>query len=64
MKLIPFSGMMCHPLEIVKDGDFRIKGTISRAINEPALVRYEYFACIQERDQKYNLLVNLLKEDK
>lgn len=63
MKLIPFSGMMCHPLEITKDGDFKIKGMISRAIDQPALIRYEHFACKEERDRKYELIVKLLKED-
>lgn len=64
MKLIPFSGMLCHPLDIEKDGDFKIKGTITRAIDQPAIVRYEYFASKEERDNKYELIVNLLKEDR
>jgi len=59
--------MMCYPKEIVKDGDFRIKATISpenRHQGIPPIIRYEYFPCADERDKRYNLLVNLLKEDR
>jgi hypothetical protein len=63
MKPIPFSGMMCLPHDIQKDGDFKIKGTLSRP-NTPLLVRYEHFASIQERDKRYNMIVNLLKVEK
>jgi hypothetical protein len=60
MNAIPFSGMLCYPAEIVKEGDFKIKGTLSRATNMPPLVRYEYFGSILERDQRYNVLMNLI----
>ncbi len=65
MKLIPFSGMMCYPHEIEKEGDFKIKVTLSK-INRhqdmPPIVRYEYFPSIIERNKRYDMLVNLLKE--
>lgn len=64
MKPIPFSGMLCLPQEIQKDGDFKIKGTLSRAKDAPPLVRYEHFASTLERDKRYNMIVNLLKVEK
>lgn len=67
MKLIPFSGMMCYPHELEKDGDFRIKGKLSktnRSPEIPPIERYEYFPSVMERDKRYNMLVNLLKEDR
>ena len=64
MKLIKFSGMLCRPVNLTKDGDFKIKGVMNHAKDQPELVRYEHFACKEERDKKYDLLVNLLKEDK
>lgn len=65
MKQIPFSGMMCHPTEITKDGDFKIKALLSpinRHPEIPPIVRYEHFPCIAERDKRYDMLLNLLKE--
>ena len=62
MRPIPFSGMMCHPFDIQKDGDFKIKGTVSRAKDQPELVRYEHFPCKAERDKRYDVIMNLLKE--
>ena len=62
MKPIPFSGMMCLPHEIVKEGDFKIKGTLSRGKNHPSIVRYEHFASPSERDARYNMITKLLKE--
>lgn len=63
MKPIAFSGMKCHPLNIQKDGNFRIKGVITiKNDNHPEIVRYENFASTQERDTRYNMIMNLLKE--
>ena len=64
MKLIKFSGMLCRPIDIIKDGDFRIKGIMNRAKDLPECIRYEYFASKDERDKRYNMLVNLLKEER
>lgn len=63
MKPIAFSGMMCNPQDIEKDGQFRIKGVINHAKhNHPPIVRYENFASSAERDTRYNMIMNLLKE--
>jgi len=62
MKPIAFSGMMCHPTDIQKEGDFKIKGTVSRAKDQPVLVRYEYFPCKEQRDKRYDVLLNLIKD--
>lgn len=63
MKQIPFSGMLCHPTDIEKDGDFRIKGTVSAHNNSHMpIVRYEYFPCSEERDKRYKMIMNLLKD--
>lgn len=66
MKPIAFSGMLCYPNNLQKDGKFRIKGVISNYAdnsekNHPDIVRYENFASTEERDKRYNLIVNLLK---
>lgn len=63
MKPIAFSGMMCHPKDIQKEGDFKIKGVINDAKhNHPQIVRYESFASTQERDARYEMIMKLLKE--
>ena len=63
MKPIPFSGMMCRPADIQKEGNFKIKGIINCANNNhPAIVRYEHFPSSDERDKRYNMIMNLLKE--
>jgi hypothetical protein len=63
MKPIPFSGMMCYPTDIQKEGDFKIRGTINVPNNtHPQIVRYEHFASPIERDTRYNMLTKLLKE--
>jgi hypothetical protein len=63
MKPIAFSGMMCNPIDIQKEGDFKIKGTINVAKNNhPQIVRYEHFPSSEERDKRYNLIMNLLNE--
>ncbi len=62
MKLVAFSGMLCRPLNIQKDGEFKIRGVMNHAKDLPELVRYEHFACKEERDKKFDLLVNKLKE--
>lgn len=65
MKPIPFSGMMCNPRDISKEGDFKIKGVINVGeYNHPQIVRYEHFPCVEERDKRYNMLLNLLKEER
>lgn len=63
MRPIAFSGMMCAPKDIVKDGDFRIKGIIHHGNHlHPPIERLEYFASSYERDKRYNMIMNLLKE--
>jgi hypothetical protein len=63
MKPIPFSGMMCNPQNITKEGHFKIKGVIRPSDNtHPEIVRYEHFPSSEERDKRYNMIVNLLKE--
>jgi len=63
MKPIPFSGMLCSPMNIEKDGEFRIKGTMNVPNNgHPSIVRYENFACKEERDQRFVVITRLLKE--
>lgn len=65
MKPIPFSGMMCRPVDISKEGDFKIKGVINTANNShPQIVRYEHFPCAEERDKRFEMVTKLLKEDK
>jgi hypothetical protein len=64
MKPIAFSGMMCSPINITKDGEFRIKGVINHAKDHPEIVRYENFASTEERDKRFNMIVNLLKEER
>ena len=65
MRPIPFSGMMCAPENIEKEGDFKIKGIINVATNNhPQIVRYEYFASLEERNKRYNMIMNLLKEER
>lgn len=64
MKMIKFSGMLCSPFQIMKDGDFKIKGIMHNAKDHPPVMRYEHFACKEERDKKYDILVNLLKVEK
>jgi len=59
---IPFSGMMCLPQDVQKDGDFKIKGTLSRSKDQPPIVRYEYFGSTLERDKRFDMLTKLLKE--
>lgn len=64
MKSIAFSGMMCNPKDIEKEGDFKIKGIINLGThNHPPIVRYEHFPCAEERDKRYNMIMNLLKEN-
>lgn len=63
MKPIAFSGMMCNPHDIQKDGDFRIKGVINPPNNlHPQIVRYENFASSAERDVRFEMITKLLKE--
>lgn len=63
MKPIPFSGMLCSPMDIQKDGEFRIRGTINVLNNtHPAIHRFENFPSPEERDKRYNMIMNLLKE--
>lgn len=63
MKPIPFSGMLCNPMDVQKDGEFRIKGIINVPNNtHPPVIRYENFACSAERDVRYNMIMKLLKE--
>ena len=62
MRPVPFSGMMCQPSDIEKDGDFKIKGRISTGSDCPPIDRCEFFACKEERDLRYNLIMNMLKE--
>ena len=61
MKQIPFGGMLCNPINITKEGDFKIKGVISNNGSQE-IARYEYFASMDERDKRYNMIMNLLKE--
>jgi hypothetical protein len=63
MKPIPFSGMLCSPMNIEKDGEFRIKGTVNVPNNtHPPVIRYENFACSAERDKRFDAITKLLKE--
>lgn len=63
MKPIPFSGMMCLPTDITIEGDFKIKGVINPpSKHHPQIVRYEHFPSKAERDKRYNMIMNLLKE--
>lgn len=55
--------MMCRPVDIQKEGDFKIKGIMNKAKDIPELVRYEYFTCKEERDKKFDLITRLLRED-
>lgn len=59
MKPIAFSGMMCNPIDIQKEGDYRIKGIINRAKDMPELVRFEYFANKYERDKRFDHIMKL-----
>jgi hypothetical protein len=63
MRPIPFSGMMCNPKDIQKEGDFKIKGIVNiERPDTPPIIRYEHFPSTAERDIRYNLLTKLLKE--
>lgn len=62
MRPIPFSGMMCAPENIEKEGDFKIRGRISTGKECPSIDRFEFFACKEERDLRFNLIMNMLKE--
>ena len=63
MRPIAFSGMMCAPHDIQKEGDFKIKGIINdEKHNHPQIVRYEHFPSKFERDKRFDLIMNLLKE--
>lgn len=65
MKPLPFSGMLCSPVDIQKDGEFKIKGIIRVADNShPEIVRFEHFPCAEERDKRFNMIMNLLKEER
>lgn len=64
MKTIPFSGMLCNPMDVQKDGDFRIKGVINVPNDtHPPIIRYENFPSTEERDKRYNAILNLLRND-
>lgn len=64
MRQIAFSGMWCSPHGVEKDGDFRIRGTMSPpgAIGVPAMYRYEYFASRDERDVRYRQVMRQLED--
>ena len=65
MKPIPFSGILCAPDDIQKEGDFKIKGVINTPNNaHPQILRYEHFPSTEERDKRYNMIMNLLKEER
>ena len=65
MKPIPFSGMMCNPLDIQKDGQFRIKGVMRVADNShPEIARYEYFPATYQRDERFEAIKRLRKGDR
>lgn len=58
MNRIPFSGMMCSPENIQKEGDFKIVGKVG------AIMRAEYFPSKDERDRRFELVTKLLKEER
>ncbi len=64
MRQIAFSGMWCSPTEIQKDGDFKIRGTMStsRMTDHPPIIRYEHFASPAERDVRYNHIMKHLED--
>jgi hypothetical protein len=63
MKPIAFSGMMCNPKDIEKEGEFKIKGVINPArADHPQIVRYEHFPSSAERDKRFEMITKLLKE--
>jgi hypothetical protein len=64
MRQIAFSGMWCSPQNIVKDGDFRIRGTMSPPLmkNHPPIHRYENFPSVAERDKRYNALMKQMDD--
>jgi hypothetical protein len=63
MKPIPFSGMMCNPKDIQKEGEFKIKGVINLVThNHPQIIRYEHFPSSEERDKRFEMITKLLKE--
>jgi hypothetical protein len=61
MKFIGFGGIWCSPEQITKDGDFKIKGVLSKHPNHPEVARYEHFASTRERDIRYNQLMMQLE---
>lgn len=65
MKPIAFSGMMCRPQDVTKEGEFKIKGVITPANNlHPEIVRYEHFPSSEERNKRYEMITKLLKENR
>ena len=64
MKPIAFSGMMCRPVDITKEGEFRIKAAFNVPdLSHPEIVRYEHFPSRGERDDRYNAIMKLLRDE-
>lgn len=59
---IIFSGMRCKPSELIKDGDFKLRVDFPTHPDEPKISRYEFFPSKEERDKKYNVLMQQLKD--
>lgn len=64
MRQIAFSGMWCAPDNVIKEGDFKIRGTVSPSnmVNHPPVHRYESFASTLERDIRYTTLMRQLDD--
>ena len=63
MRQIAFSGMWCDPKDIVKDGQFKIRGTISTQMKDhPPIHRYEHFGSTMERDARFGVLMKQLDD--
>lgn len=62
MKQIVFSGVLCLPEDVEKDGNFKIRGRLSspKLVNHPPVYRYEQFATTRERDMRYTQIMRQL----